>query len=292
MKAVSNFPVLKVLSTFMFVLLMGSFAFSYKIYNDANEAKKMLTNQKNDLIKDLQKSKDSLEIAIVENSSLKTELIIERQKVTNLLDEINTSNINIEGLLKYKNQVADLKNVIAKLSKDKKELKRNNDLLKNQRDSTILVLNKAKENNEKLSDLNFDLNRTIKKANGISVINLRSTPFKVSKKGDLEETDKASRVNLIQVSFIVIGSKIGKPCDKDYYVQIIDAKNNIVGDRKTKKFGPMILDYSYATSVRFKNESLEVVADLSLGEDMEKGMYYVNIFDKGDLASKTTFSLR
>lgn len=53
----------------------------------------------------------------------------------------------------------------------------------------------------------------------------------------------------------------------------------------------MILDYSYVSNVRFKNETIEVVSDLELS-NLEKGTYFVNVFDKGELDSKTSFALK
>lgn len=289
--AVNGVSSLKVISAVLGIALFCCVGFSYKIYNDFSETKRILNNEKNSIMSELRKSKDSLEIAISENSGLKTELIVERQKVTNLLDEIGSTNIDAASLIKYKTEVNRLKNVVATLSKEKVQLKMNYDLLKIQRDSTVLVLTNANKYRETLVDMNENLNSKIKKGSKISVINLTTTPCKQSSKGELEPTDKASRVDVLQIAFMVVGNKIVKPCDKEYYVQIIDSKNNIVGERKTKKFGELILDYSYASPVKFKNETMEVTAELAL-DKVEKGIYYVNVFDKNELASKTTFALR
>ncbi|EOG6906343.1 hypothetical protein ACLH3U_000573, partial [Flavobacterium psychrophilum] len=236
-------------------------------------------------------SKDSLELAISENSLLKTDLIIERQKVTNLLDEINNTNIDLASLIKYKTEINRLKNIVASLTKEKLQLKKNNELLKIQRDSTILVLTQSKKYNDTLVAMNEDLNRVIRKGSKISIINLKTSTLKQTKSGDLESTDKASRVNLLQITFMVVGNKITKPCEKEYYVQIIDSKNNIIGEKNTKNFGVMILNYSYYSLVKFKNESLEVTAEITL-ENIKKGNYFVNVFDKYNLVSKTTFALK
>lgn len=288
----TNFSGLRVLVYVLLVALVSTVGFSYKIYEDAKHTKLLLMNQKIALLKDLTKSKDSLEIVISENTSLKAELIIERQKVIKLLNEISANkSVNLEELLKYKQEVNNLKIVIATLTKERNDLKKNNDLLKLQRDSTILVLTNAKKYSDELEEKNSDLNSSIKRSSVITVVNLKSIPFKQEKNGDLEQTDKARKVNLLQISFVVVGSKFCKPCNKEYYVQIIDSKNNIVGERKSKKFGSMELDYSYVAPVKFKNESMEVSADLAM-ENAEKGTYWVNIFDNGNLISKTTFELR
>ncbi|MEO8236314.1 MAG: hypothetical protein ABI549_12925 [Flavobacterium sp.] len=286
-----GFPV-KIIAVVLLLALVCSLSISYTVYGDLMLTQKNLTEQKNTIIKELQISKDSLEIAISENSSFKTDLIIERQKVTNLLNEIKDNTVDVVSIIKYKEEVSRLKDIVATLTKDKIELKIKNDILKEQRDSTILVLANAKESNEKLAGMNdYYVNKVLNKDSKISVVNLKAISFKQSKKGEIIETDKASKVNLLEISFMVIGNKRQKDCDKNYYVQIIDSKNNVIGKNNVKKFGEQILNYSYESPVRFKNESLEVTAQLDV-ENIEKGNYIVNVFDKNELASKISFALR
>ncbi|EKT4548764.1 hypothetical protein JE952_000366 [Flavobacterium psychrophilum] len=291
MKIITNISSIKLISIGLAISLFCCLGFSYKIYHDFKITERILNAKKNEIISELKKSKDSLELAISENSLLKTDLIIERQKVTNLLDEINNTNIDLASLIKYKTEINRLKNIVASLTKEKLQLKKNNELLKIQRDSTILVLTQSKKYNDTLVAMNEDLNRVIRKGSKISIINLKTSTLKQTKSGDLESTDKASRVNLLQITFMVVGNKITKPCEKEYYVQIIDSKNNIIGKKNTKNFGVMILNYSYYSLVKFKNESLEVTAEITL-ENIKKGNYFVNVFDKYNLVSKTTFALK
>ncbi|HFG0464997.1 TPA: hypothetical protein ACGFUB_000955 [Flavobacterium psychrophilum] len=291
MKIITNISSIKLISIGLAISLFCCLGFSYKIYHDFKITERILNAKKNEIISELKKSKDSLELAISENSLLKTDLIIERQKVTNLLDEINNTNIDLASLIKYKTEINRLKNIVASLTKEKLQLKKNNELLKIQRDSTILVLTQSKKYNDTLVAMNEDLNRVIRKGSKISIINLKTSTLKQTKSGDLESTDKASRVNLLQITFMVVGNKITKPCEKEYYVQIIDSKNNIIGEKNTKNFGVMILNYSYYSLVKFKNESLEVTAEITL-ENIKKRNYFVNVFDKYNLVSKTTFALK
>ena len=275
----------------LIVVLSGGTIFSYTLHQKSKETEKILNNEKNLVVNDLRKTKDSLELAILDNTSLKSDLIIERQKVNNLLTEINNSNIDIAALIKYKKEVSKLKFIVKSLSKDKFELKKNNEMLKIQRDSTILVLSNAKKYNDTLLSLNEDLNKVIKTGSMISVVNLQTSTNKQLRTGDLKPTDMASKVNILRISFLVVGNKMTKPSKKEYYVQIIDTKNNIVGEKLTKQYGSMTLDYSYISTVKFKNETIEVVSDLELN-NLEKGTYFVNVFDKGELASKTSFALK
>ncbi|MCL9805366.1 hypothetical protein NAT51_07525 [Flavobacterium amniphilum] len=291
MRVINVVSFFKAISVVMGIALFCCVGFSYDLYNDFSKTEKTLNDEKNSIIKELKKSKDSLEVAISNNSGLKTELIVERQKVANLLEEIGRTNIDAASLIKYKTEVSRLKDLVTSLSRDKAQLKMNYDLLKIQRDSTILVLTNAKKYRETLTDMNENLANKAKKAPKVLVINLKTIPCKQSTNGDVKPTDKASKVNMLQIGFMVVGNKMVKPCDKEYYVQIIDSKNNIVGQRKTKKFGEQILDYSYEHPVKFKNETLEISTELPL-DKAEKGIYFVNVFDKNELASKMTFALR
>lgn len=290
MKIVENAPSLKAIIDGLSFSLLGRIGYSYKVYSDFENTKSLLRQEKTQIMVELARSKDSLEVAISSDTSLNSELIIERQKVTNLLNEISKSNLDVETLLKFKAEVDRLKNVVAKLSNDKIVLARSNEILRMQRDSAIIVLTSSKKYNDTLLYLNEDLNRTVKKAAKISIVHLKAATLKQDSKGRTELTAKANKVNVLQISFLFVGAKFAKPCDKEYYVQIIDSKNNIIGEKRSKNFGVKVLDYSFSSPIRFVNETLEVTADVEI-ENAEKCTYYVNVFDKADLASRTTFEL-
>ncbi|MCY1242220.1 hypothetical protein D3C86_1955220 [compost metagenome] len=67
----------------------------------------------------------------------------------------------------------------------------------------------------------------------------------------------------------------------------------MLGEKKTEAFGDMSLTYSFTTTVAYENKAVDVCEFLDgNGVDFEKGVYYVNIFDKGTLVSKTSFTLK
>ncbi len=84
---------------------------------------------------------------------------------------------------------------------------------------------------------------------------------------------------------------IAKSGDKAYYVQVIDSKNNVLGEKKNETFGDKTLTYSFIATVKYENKSVKIEKDLAV-EDIQKGSYFVNIFDKDVLVSKTNFTLR
>lgn len=262
------------------------------MYDENKKNVEALNNEKQSIINDLKKTKKNLEIAINENAVYKSDLLVEREKVTILLDEIGKVNIDLASILKYKKEIKRLNNVVVDLNKQKQELIKSNHIYKTQRDSTILVLGNAKKYKDSLIAMNENLHaRVIRGGAKISVIDLKISPLKESENNEIKVTDKAAKTNKLRVAFTVVGNKVAYSCLKQYYVQIIDAENNVIGDGKYKKFGSSILYYSDVFDVKYQNKMVEVRGDL-FDKKFTKGTYYVNVFDKDELVSKTSFGLK
>ena len=122
-------------------------------------------------------------------------------------------------------------------------------------------------------------------------MNTKGAAYKVRSSGKQIETEKANRADVLKVSFTIAENKIAKSGTKTYYVQVIDSENNVVGDKKTESFGSKSLTYSFTTNVKYENKTIDVSEDLA-GKKFAKGTYFVNVFDKDELVSKTSFSLR
>ncbi|WP_309609029.1 hypothetical protein [Flavobacterium sp.] len=283
-------PAFKITALVLAILLTVTVAYSVLSYINFSKNEELLNKEKQLMISNLTKSKDSLDVVINENSSIKSELMVEQQKISNLIDEVNQSKISLVELEKFKKEVKSLKIQIGILKKDKLELVQKYESLKMKQDSTAYVLQTAVEKNEKLMEVASDMNKIIKKSSKVSLVSLKTQTLKQGRSGSII-TDKASKVNILKISFTVLGNKLTSACEKDYYVQIIDGNNNVIGDKLSKKFGSMVLDYSYASKFKYENENLEVSSDLEL-ENLPKGNYIVSVFDKDKLALKTSFVLR
>jgi hypothetical protein len=216
------------------------------------------------------------------------ELIKERDKVVALMSDLKKSNGDIS---KFKSQLTVLQNNMKVLIAENDNLKKQNIVLTVQRDSTRVVLAESKKVNEVLTNQNADLNKTVEKGSVLTVLNTKGTAYKVKSSGKQIETDKASRADIIKVSFTIAENKIAKSGTKMYYVQVIDSENNVVGEKKVENFGVKSLTYSFTTNVKYENKTVEVSEDL-VGNNFVKGTYTVNVYDKSELVSKTTFSLR
>lgn len=287
----NNNSSLKAIIAVLAVLLIGSLVYIFKLSSDTEVVKTELTTtmtEKESVMKDLQELKATYDAAIAENTSMSDELIQERDKVVALMDDLNKSKGDVS---KYRSQVQAMQGKMKTLVAENDELKKQNGVLTTQRDSTIVVLGESKKYNEVLVGQNEELAKTVEKGSKLSVLNTKTIAYKVKGSGKQIETDKASRADVLKVSFTIAENSIAKSGDKTYYVQVIDSKNNVLGEKKTESFGDNTLTYSFKTTVKYENKTVQVSEDL-LGKDFEKGAYFINVFDNDELVSKTSFNLR
>ena len=291
MEKQQNNSSLKAIIAVLAVLLVGSLVYIFKMSSDAEVVKSELTTtltEKESVMKDLQTLKTTYDAAIAENTSMSEELIQERNKIVALMDELNQSKGDVS---KFKTQLSALQNKMKALMTENEGLKIANEKVTAQRDSTVVVLGESKKFNEVLVGQNEELSKTVEKGAKLTILNTKTSAYKLRSSGKQIETDKASRADILKISFTIAENQIAKSGDKTYYVQVIDSKNNVLGEKQTETFGENTLTYSFATTVAYENKTVNVSEDLP-GKNFEKGTYFINIFDKDVLVSKTSFTLR
>lgn len=282
---------LKAIIVVLGILLIGSLAFIYKMSTDSDATEKQYMSEKDKLIGDLEAAKASYDAAIAENSSLKGELQAERAKIEQLLAEVKKSNGDVASLTKFRNNYYKLKREMDSLMAENQQLKDQNATLTTQRDSTMTALNDSKRYNDTLVSQNEGLSKTVEKASKLTLLNLKTESFKERNSGKLVSTERASRVDKLKISFTIAANEVAKTGEKMYYVQVIDAKNNVLGEKKTEVFGDYTLTYSFITRPTFQGKTIEV-SEMLPGKDFVKGTYFVNVFDKDQLVANSSFTLK
>ncbi|RXR23025.1 GAS domain-containing protein [Flavobacterium stagni] len=285
---------LKAIILVLALLLLGSLFYIFKLTTDTQTLETKVTavsTEKDNILKDLQELKATYDAAIAENTSMSDELIAEREKVVQLMAQLEKAKGDANAMRKYKEQYKSLEVKMKSLMQEVEVLKGENQQLNKNLDSTKVVLQDSKNYNQVLVGQNEELTKTVEKASKLSILNLKTAAFKQRSSGKQIETDKASRADILKISFTIAENAVAKSGDKVYYVQVIDAKNNVLGDKETASFGSQTLTYSFQAKVKYENKTVNVSQDLP-GKSFEKGSYFVNIFDKGELVSKTSFTLR
>ena len=158
---------------------------------------------------------------------------------------------------------------------------------KSHNDSLQLAL-RAKDSlilNEKRNQL--QIKSTIK----LSIDDLKVNALNEGDLGVLTVVDKASKASMLNVSFSLSENAISQKGIKNYYVQIINPKNVVIGERKMKKFGNNELIYSFYENVNYQARKLEVIKNITV-KQLDKGTFKVIVYDDGNTVATTTFDLK
>jgi len=276
------------------ILLIGSLIYNFQLRSETTVQKSELSKikiEKTAIFKDLEEVKATYDALLAEKTTLSDELEAERQKVIQLMEDLKKSKNDVKSLIKYKHDCDEMERKLKSILQEVDVLKKQNNFLTTNLDSTKVVLEATKKFNDELKTTNEEMTKTIEKASKLVVTNLSITPFKQKSSGKQITTDKARRVDGLKIKFTVAENSVAKSGEKLYYVQVIDAANNILGNKETASFDGNSLTYSFTTTVKYDNKTVDVSQDL-LGKDFVKGSYFVNIYDKGELVSKSEFNLR
>jgi myosin heavy subunit len=290
----NNNSKLKAIILVLSLLLLASLGYMFKMSSDAKQVETELSSvtvEKETALSELAQLKTTYDAAITENTSMSEELIAERDKVVKLMEEVKKSKGDAATLSKYKKQIGELQAKMNTLMKENEELKVQNQQLSAEIDSTKTILVEAKEYNQVLAGQNEELSKTVEKASKLSILNLKTGAYKVKSSGKEVETERARRADILKINFTIAENRVAKSGDKSYYIQVIDSKNNVLGEKKLIEFGEKSLTYSFISTVQYENSTVNVSENLP-GEEFEKGTYFVNIFDKGELVGKTSFTLK
>lgn len=287
---------LKPIVALLVLLLAGSL---FYIYHLTTKNQNLITEtevvkvEKQTALDSLSILKTTYDKALEENSIINEELLKEREKVVNLIEELKKTKGDLQAMKVFKVKYDNLQqNFKMMVSKDE-GLKKINEMLVKQRDSSAGVVNEQKRFIDTLAEQNNKLKKTVEKASKLVITNIKTSAIREKSSGKQVETEKASRTNKLKICFTIAENEIAKSGEKAYYVQVIDPSNNVVGEKKSQVFGEATLKYSFISKVTFKNKSVDVCEFLdSNGIEFTTGEYIVNLFDKNELVSKSKFSLK
>lgn len=286
----NSFKIIILLLTFS---MLASLFYIYKMSGKSKEAivslrkeKLEIADEKAAIIADLEKSKIYLAQALSSKNSLTGQLQKEQEKVNQLIAQLKNLQNNKIDSSQIEQFKKEAQNADAKITELIKEL----NSYKKKVDSTNVVLKNERKAIDTLKNSNKKLVTKVNDAAKLYFYDLKTTAMKVKSSGAKVETDKASKTDVIKVSFMIAENNFAKAALKEFYIQIIDTKNNVIGSKTTENFGDQTLTYSGSTSMKYENKTIKVEQEIPT-KDLEKGAFFVNVFEKSKLILKTSLNL-
>lgn len=230
------------------------------------------------------------------------DLEIEKDKVQELLMELENSKGDVNSLLKYKEQYKNLEDKMRFLVHEIQVLQGNKTSKKASFTESKKVINTKKilESNEPQISKNeavVTIKSEIipeKKVDKIDpelkVSNLETQAYRKKSSTISEITSQAKKTDLIKISFSVTGNPKASSFEKKYYIQVINSKNNVLGSKFTEYMDGKTLTYSTMKLVQFEGKNIQVEYDI-IADKFEQGNYFISIYDRSELVAKTKFNL-
>ena len=284
---------LKIILVITLVLLFGTGFYTLNLYNSNIETQEQLIAEKELVLKDLNNMAAQYDIAIDNNDVANNKLIQARERIEGLMDSLKISDNNVRSLWRYKKKFLDLQDEMKELMLENNTLKEENSMLTNTLDSTKVQLNDRIVYNDSLLNQNTQLATIVRDASVLSAVSLKGLGVIIRSSGKLIPTERASRADELKICYTIPKNKLVTTGEKDFFVQILDPKNNILGENKQINFEDKILNYSLSSKFNYTGKNLDICEFVKpRGKKFEKGRYIVNIFDEAILVSSSQFMLK
>lgn len=291
-KSESNNRSLKVVLGILILLLVTTAFYTYTLYTDSANTEKQLI-EKAVVMQDLNNMAAQYDAAIGENKAANAKLVEARERIQGLMDSLKVSDNNVKSLWRYKNKFLALEEEMENLMLENDALKQANAQLSTVLDSTNVQLKASNVFNDSLLVQNTELADIVEKAAVLSTAGLKGFGVIVRSSGKLIPTERANRTDKVRVCYTVTKNSLVTNGDKQFYVQVLDPSDNILGLNEQIKFNEKVLNYSLISKYNYEGKDLDICEFVEArdGGDFAKGRYIVNVFDKSRLVSTSEFTL-
>lgn len=285
---------LKVGLGILLVLFLGTAFFASKLYNDKKETEKTLISEKQEVMNDLTNMAKQYDEAIADNEITNQNLLEARERIQGLMDSLKVSQNSVNSLWKYRKKYLALQREMDVLMAENDRLKVENEYLATSLDSTQVQLAERTTFTDSLLVQNTELASVMKDAAALQTVGLKGLGVIERSSGKQIPTERARRSDKIKVCFTVAKNALADAGDKALYVQVIDPKNNVLGENGQLQFDDEVLNYSLISRFNYENRNLNICEYISRPDDdkFESGRYRVNVFNDKELISSSEFYLK
>ncbi|GAA0872596.1 hypothetical protein GCM10009117_17430 [Gangjinia marincola] len=288
-----NNNALKILIGILAIGLVVLGVLTVNFYNENKKVQQNLTQQKDDLESELSDMIVKYDEAIADNDAMDNELMAQRDRIATLLDSVQDMDATLDLLNRYKYEVGKLKKERNRLFAVVDSLGMQNDSLRVEIDSTNARLVERTMLSDSLQTKAQELGDKVAVASQVKVNSMSAQGVIVRNSGKIVETNNNSRVDKVRTCFTLLSNDLAESGDKELFVQIINPKQDLIGDKLTKVFEDAVINYSAVSRVFYENDNLDVcVLSNATEAELVEGKYTVNVFEGSRMVGTTSFTLK
>ncbi|HEY2583210.1 MAG TPA: hypothetical protein VGI43_15465 [Mucilaginibacter sp.] len=286
---------------FLIVVVLALLATDVYLYLQKNKSDTKIVYQNDEKTK-LQTELDSLEAQIEQVNTGKEKLSKEMQakndslqaKIKVLRSELAKGKLTVAELAKAQEDVKQLRYFVTKYTADIEELKKQNATLTTERDTLKTNLATVSQKATTLEKQNQDLDSKVKVGSAIKLATSDVVAYKIKNSGKEVDTKRSSVAKKIKINFTVASNDIAEKGMHDIFVRVIDPTGNLITTTDSGPFNAdgQDLQFTYKTSIDFKNDGSGYTIDWLNPTAFQKGDYTVLLYADGFTMGKTGFALK
>ena len=217
-----------------------------------------------------------------------------QNKIKVLRTELAKGTLTKEELSKAQENIKQLRYFVTNYTAQIDSLQKSNASLKVERDTLKTNLAVVKTKADTLTKQNHDLNNKVQIASALKVAVIDVAAFKVKGSGKEVEVSRSSPAKKIKISFTVASNAVATKGSHDILIRVIDPTGNLItgGDSGTFTADGTSLQFTYKTSIDFKDDGSNYVVDWTNPSPFQKGTYTVLLYADGYTMGKTSLTLK
>lgn len=267
---------------------------------DMREYEDMLSGYTTDLSRDLKTDfKNMLKTydLLKEKDASKADSIeAQKQKIQNLLDEMNHSKrLSASQLAKLRKENETLRRIMKGYVQQIDSLNTLNLQLHSDLDSKTLELNQTSAERDDYKTKADQATEQVKKGSKLNAYNFVSEGLKMKLNNTPKETNRAKGTVMVKAAFTIGENKIAQPGKRNVYLQVIAPNGKILQNHSSGTFSSDngAIAYSDKKEVDYNNSPIDVAIYYNNdGVDFDKGTYKVRIYADGQLIGSDSFILK
>src|ERR1700709_2064804 len=287
---------------FLIVVVVALLGTDVYLYMQKNKSDVIIVNQSDEKSR-LTTELDSLEAQVEQVNAGKTKLSAEMQakndslsaKIKVLRSELAKGRLTRGELDKAQEDVKQLRYFVTTYTAQIEELKKQNTSLATERDTLKTNLATTTEKATTLAKQNEDLDSKVKIASALKLGQASIVAYKIKGSGKEVDVTRASPAKKIKINFTVAENSIAEKRLHDIFVRVLDPTGNLITDPKdagTFQSDGQDLQYTYKTSIDFKDDGSGYTIDWTNPGKFQKGTYTVLLYADGYTMGKTSFMLK
>jgi len=283
----------KIIVGILTLLLIVLAVYTVTLYNENKDTVTILQDQKSNIESELQELIANYDEVIQDNEIKDKDLLEARERIEVLLNSVKDSKANIALIRRYKSEIGKLKDERTFLFKKADSLIAVNKLIVAERDNAFLELDETIKVIDSVTEENQEMADKIILGSIVRAIDLNGAGVIVKNSGKIVDTQRSKRADKIRACFALSSNAIAEKGDRMLYIQVINPKNNLLGEKEVLEFENGTLNYSASTKVFYENEELDVCSMVAANEeDLVEGVYTINVFDGSKLIATSKMTLK